>query len=78
MRRMRPRRGAFGWKILLWRKEPRRVGRLDLLIYRLFYWRWKPLLEDDPKLLILFKDWIDGWAEQEKRRRAVVNANSGG
>lgn len=66
VRRLRPKRGTLGWKLLLWRRAPRKIGRLDMLMYRLFYWRWKPLLENDPKLLMLFKEWIDGWIAQQQ------------
>ena len=44
----------------------RGISRFDMLVYRLFYWRWKPLLEKDPILLSLFREWIDGYtAERE-------------
>lgn len=44
------------WKDLIW--------KLDLLIYRLFYWRWSPRLKNDPDLAYLFSkigaSWTNG------------------
>ncbi len=42
----------------------RRVGLLDRIVYRLFYWRWKPLFEERADLLIIFQAHI----EEYKRR----------
>lgn len=44
-----------------------RISWFDMLIYRLFYWRWMPLLKSDPQLLGLFQQWMNGWIAQEGR-----------
>lgn len=39
------------------------IWKFDLLIYRLFYWRWLPRLKCDPDLAHLFAEYCRTWAE---------------
>lgn len=43
-------------------KQPRAnsIGRLDMLIYRIFRWRWNPILEHHPGIL---KGMYDGFGK---------------
>lgn len=43
----------------------RKISWFNMLVYRLFYWRWAPLLANDPKLLALFSEWINGWQSEQ-------------
>lgn len=43
----------------------KRINKFDMFVYRLFYWRWKPLLDEDPQLLSLFREWITSWQSQQ-------------
>lgn len=40
------------------------LWRFDMVIYRLFHWRWSKRLMNDPKLAYLFAEWSRGWAER--------------
>ena len=37
------------------------IWRFDILIYRLFYWRWKKRLEDRPDIRKIFLDYLNHW-----------------
>ena len=42
-------------------KKLKRVGWLDMLIYRLFVWRWNKLLTVRPDLRELFISWLKAY-----------------
>lgn len=37
------------------------IWQFDLLVYRLFYWRWNSRLIGDERLFRMFKRWMDEW-----------------
>jgi hypothetical protein len=43
----------------------RRITWFDMLVYRLFYWRWMPILIERPDVLSEFQRHISGWRRQE-------------
>lgn len=49
------------------------IWKIDLLIYRLFYWRWSPRLRNDPDLAYLFSKIGAAWtnAHPPKSTKAV-------
>ena len=58
------------WQRLNW--------KIDLLIYRIFYWRWSPRLKADPDLAYVFSKVGDAWTNgnppknKEKMDRFIV------
>lgn len=49
-------------------KAPR-ISWLDMLVYRLFFWRWKPLLEKRPDLLEAFDEQLQGFKAKRRAER---------
>lgn len=47
-------RSALGWS-----------ERLDMLVYRLWWWRWRKRFIRDPKMLVPFMDTATRWAHQK-------------
>ena len=48
-------------------KPPRRFSAFDLLLYRLFYWRWSRHLADYPDLREAFLQQLAGFHAQRQR-----------
>lgn len=38
------------------------IWKIDMLLYRLFYWRWAPRLKADPNLAYMFKEFSVAWS----------------
>lgn len=51
-------------KKLLW--------EIDLMIYRLFYWRWSPRLKGDPNLAYMFAEFGKAWVAQNPPRHTYA------
>jgi|ERR1051325_5377296 hypothetical protein len=49
------------------------LWKIDVLIYRLFYWRWSPRLKADPDLAYMFSKIGAAWtnANPPRHRKAV-------
>jgi len=46
-----------------------RPNWFDYLVYRLFYWRWNPILSSRPDLRRGFLEYEEGWEKQEKEKQ---------
>lgn len=48
------------------------IWKFDLLIYRLFYWRWSPRLKNDPDLAYVFAkvgaSWTNSNPPKDRKR----------
>ncbi len=42
---------------------------LDMLIYKLFYWRFNPIMQRRPDILELFTRHLDKWHAQQEAKR---------
>lgn len=40
------------------------LSNFDMIIYRLFYWRFNKRMADDKKLRDFFRKWLDGFEEK--------------
>lgn len=50
----------------------RKVNWLDMIAYRLFYWRWKPLLEQRPDLREIFIAYLKAFDTTDSEREYKV------
>lgn len=41
-------------------------GWLDMLVYRLFYWRWKSIMADNVEMVRMFRDYMAQWIESKE------------
>lgn len=50
------------------------LWRIDMLIYRLFYWRWTPRLKSNPDLAYMFAEFSSSWSKtQPPQNRDAVD-----
>lgn len=40
------------------------IWKIDLLIYRIFYWRWSARIKSDPNLAYMFAKFTAAWSKE--------------
>lgn len=55
-----------------------RFSRFDLWVYRLFCWRWNPILRDHPEVRRRFQEYMQNWAAEREQMRAELTLVPGG
>lgn len=55
-----------------------RFSRFDLWVYKLFYWRWNPILHTHPEVRRAFLEHMQTWSEARVNMRADLTVVQGG
>lgn len=44
---------------------------IDMFVYRIFFWRWKKVFKNNPRMLVPFMDTMTRWANSELSQEEI-------